>query len=284
MNPAPMRMPYLLAALALVPAVAGAKPKDDAKAGASKAPACGAKVLPLAEGNQWTYNSIAAPVPPPDAIKRLSPAQPKAIQITVKSVTAQGADTVVTLEEKMTVDRTRDPKKPEIDEYTYQSTITCNATKFEISPNSFYFAGEPGGVFGLEIGKTDHLKGTSLELTKGAIGEKQWREDLSMLWTMKPTEGSGAKLPSGKLELERSFTPQPQEQVTTKTGMMYKAEKLGLITTGRVTLDKPGNPNAKPMELPANWVSTLWLADNVGVVQTLNSYGHMYQLIDTTVK
>jgi hypothetical protein len=284
MNPAPMRMPYLLAALALVPAVAGAKPKDDAKAGASKAPACGAKILPLAEGNQWTYNSIAAPVPPPDAIKRLSPAQPKAIQITVKSVQTQGADTVVTLEEKMTVDRTRDPKKPEIDEYSYESTVTCNATKFEISPNSFYFAGEPGGVLGLEITKTDHLKGTSLQLTKGTIGEKEWGEDLALLWKHKPTEGSGAKLASGKLELERRFTPQPPEQVTTKTGMMYKAEKLGLITTGRVTLDKPGNPNAKPMELPANWVSQLWMADGVGVVQTLNSYGHMYQLVDTTVK
>jgi len=284
MNPAPMRMPYLLAALALVPAVAGAKPKTDAKAGASKAPACGAKILPLAEGNQWTYNSIAAPLPAPEAIRRLSPAQPKAIVITVKSVESKGGETVVTLEEKMTVDRTRDPKKPEIDEYTYESTITCNDKKFEISPNSFYFAGEPGGVFGLEIGKTDHLKGTSLELTKGAIGEKQWREDLALVWKHKPTEGSGAKLASGRLELERSFTPQPPEQITTKTGMTYKAEKLGLITTGRVTLDKPGNPNAKPMELPANWVSQLWLADGVGIVQTLNSYGHMYQLIDTTVK
>ena len=62
MTPGPMRMPLLFAALALVPAVAGAKPKQDAKAaGASKAPACGAKVLPLAVGNQWTYNSIQAP-------------------------------------------------------------------------------------------------------------------------------------------------------------------------------------------------------------------------------
>ena len=64
---------------------------------------------------------------------------------------------------------------------------------------------------------------------------------------------------------------------------MYRAEKLGLITTGRVTLE--GAPaDRKPMELPAGWVSQLWLADNVGVVQTLNSFGHMYQLIDTTVK
>ena len=275
-------MPHLLAALALLPAVAVAKPGKDAKAGAAKGPACGAKVLPLVVGNQWTYNSIAAPLPPPDAIKRLSPAQPKAIIITVKSVEAQGADTVVTLEEKVTIDRTREEKKPALDEYTYESTITCNDKKFDISPNSFYFAGEPGGYMGLEITKTDHLKGTSMQLTKGGIGEGEWREDLAMQWKRTPTKDSGAKLGSGKVELERRFTPQNPEPITTKSGMMYKAEKLGLITTGRVTLD--GAPaDRKPMELPANWVSQLWLAEGTGVVQTLNSYGQMFQLVDTNV-
>jgi hypothetical protein len=282
-----MRMPLLLAAaIALVPAVAEAVPKpgkQDAKAGKTGKPACGAKVLPFVVGHQWTYNSIAAPTPPPDNIKRLSPAQPKAIVITVKSIENKGGETVITLEEKLTIDRTRDPKKPEIDEFAYDSTITCTDKKLDVSPNSFLFAGEPGGYLGLEITKLDRLKGTSIELTKGSIGEKEWREDLSMLWTRKPTEGSGAKLGSGKVEIERRFTPQDPEAVTTKSGMMYKCEKIGLITTGRVTLDNPGNPNHRPAELPANWVSTLWIADNVGVVQTLNSFGHMYQLIDTTV-
>ena len=254
------------------------------KAGAGGRPACGVKVIPLVVGNQWTYNSIAAPLPPLDAIKRLSPAQPKTIVVTVKSVETKGADTVVTLEEKLTIDRTRDAKKPEIEEMAYESTITCNDKKFEISPNSFYFAGEPGGTIGLEITKTDHLKGTSIQLTKGTIGEAQWREDLAIMWKHKPTEGSNAKLASGKLELERQFTPQDPEPITMKSGMMYKAEKIGLLTTGRVTLDAPGNPNFKPAELPANWISTLWIADNVGVIQTLNSYGHMYQLVDTNVK
>jgi hypothetical protein len=286
MNPGLMRMPLLLAALALVPAVASAGPKQQAAKAAAlgKGPACGAKVLPLVAGNQWTYNPIAAPVPPPEQIRRLSPTQPKAIVITVKSVDTQNGETVATLEEKITIDRTRDPKKPEVDEYTYESTITCTDKKFDISPNSYFFAGEPGGVLGLEITKLDRLKGTSLQLTKGTIGEAEWREDLSLLWSRKPTEGSGAKLGSGKLELERRFAPQNPEPITTKSGMVYKAEKLGLITTGRVTLDPPGNPNHKPMELPANWVSQLWLAEGVGVVQTLNSYGHMYQLVDTNVK
>ena len=279
-----MRMPLLLAAALLVPTAADGKPKNGAAKAGGSAPACGAKILPLAVGHQWTYNSIAAPLPPPEAVRRLSPAQPKAISITVKSVEKNGGETVVTLEEKVTIDRTQDPKKPRIDEYAYESTVTCTDKKFDISPNSFYFAGEPGGYLGLSVETLARPKGTSLQLAKGVIGTKEWREDLLLQWKRVPTEGSGAKLGAGKLELERQFTPQEPEAVTTKSGMMYRAEKLGLITTGRVTLDSPGNPNHKPMELPASWVSQLWLAPDVGVVQTLNSYGHMYQLIDTTVQ
>jgi hypothetical protein len=276
-----MRMPVLLAALALLPGAAAlAAPKK----GAGGKAACGAKVLPLAEGHQWTYNAVAAPLPPPEAIRRLSPAQPKSITITVKSIENQGGETVVTLEEKLVIDHTRDPKKPEVEELAYESTITCTDKKFDISPNAFYFAGEPGGPIGLEISKLERIKGTSLELKKGGIGDKEWREDLVMEWKHKPTEGSGAKLSAGKLELERQFTPQVPEPVTTKSGMVYRSEKLGLVTTGRVTLANPGNPKHKPMELPAGWVSTIWLANDVGVVQTLNPYGQMYQLVDTNVK
>ena len=40
-------------------------------------PACGAKVLPLVEGNTWTYDAGRRAAPPTDAIKRIAPAQPK---------------------------------------------------------------------------------------------------------------------------------------------------------------------------------------------------------------
>lgn len=279
----------ICAALVLLPAFATAQPKvqaADAAAGAGpkgkSAPACGAKLLPLVLGNSWTYAPIPSPQPPTDQIKRISPTQPKQIVVTVKDVQASKAETVVTLEEKITIDRTVEPKKPLLDEYTYTSTITCNDKKFDISPNSFFFAGEPGGVFGLDISQLDRVKGTSLSLKKSGIGSAQWGEDLKMTWARKPTEGSGAKLGSGKLELERRFTQQDPEPIATKQGV-YRAEKIGLITTGRVTLDNP-SPNMKPMELPANWISQLWLADGVGLVQSLNSYAHMYQLTESTLK
>jgi hypothetical protein len=284
-----MRVPVLVAAAALLlPAAAQAKPKKKAKAaaaakaGAGGAPACGVKLLPLVPGTQWTYNPVPAPVPPPDAITRIAPARPNQIVITVKSVEAQGADTVVTLEEKFQIDRTKDKSKELIEDRSITTTITCNDKKFDISPDSFFFAGEPGGSVNLDITKVERAKGTSIQLVKGKIGEAQWADDLVLTWTQKPTENTNAKLPSGKLELERRFTPQPVEAVTTKMGT-YQAEKLGLITTGRVTLDEH-QPTTKPMELPAGWISTLWLAEGVGMVQSLNKYAHRYQLSESTLK
>jgi len=285
-----MRFPALLAAVLLLPAVAAdAKPKKKvakkAAAGAGSAPACGVKLLPLVTGNAWTYNPVPAPTPVLPAIERIAPARPNAITITVKSVETKGDDTVVTLDEKFEINRTKpgeEKTKPVIEERTISTTITCNDKKFDISPDSFFFAGEPGGYVGLELKKVERVKGTSLTLVKGAIGDAEWREDLAIEWEQTPFENSNAKLAAGKVELERRFTPQQPEKVVTKMGT-FESEKLGLITTGRVTLANAA-PTNKPMELPAGWVSQLWLAENQGMTQTLNSFGHMYQLVDSTLK
>ncbi len=281
-----------LLAIALTSGLAAAAPKKGAApAGAGvpgagpvgKTSVCGVKVFPLAVGNTWTYVMVPSPLPPEDALKRISPTEANQIEITVKSIdAAKGGDTVVNLDEKITIDLTKDPKKPQLDEKTIHTTITCSAKKFEISPDSFFFAGEPGGYINLTLDSVERPKGTSWQLTNGAIGDAVWREDLVAKWTRKPTEGSEAKLGSGKIEIERVFTPQPQEGLSTKAGA-YVAEKLGLVTTGRVTLDGAA-PDAKPMELPANWVSQIWVAPNAGVVQTLNPYMHMYQLQSATLK
>jgi hypothetical protein len=294
-----MRFRALVALLA-VPSLALGAPKkkpgvpaagDDAAAKpppSTKTPSpCGVKILPMAVGNTWTYAMVPAPMPPDDTIKRISPAEADSITITVKSIDAQkGGDTVITLEEKTSTDLTKDKTDPKakkiIDEHTYTSTITCNAKKFEISPESFFFAGEPGGYIDLKLDSIERPKGTSWQLTNGGIGDQQWREDVHMKWARVPTEGSEAKLGTGRIELERQFTPQQPESVSTKVGA-YTAEKLGLLTTGRVFLDGVA-ADAKPMELPANWISTVWLAPGTGVVQTLNPYAHMYQLTDATLK
>ena len=282
-------MRRLVLLLALVPSVALAGPKATAKSDFKTSGAlsknygpCGARVLPLVEGNTWTYNPVAPPIAPDDKVKRIAPQEPKQIVVTVKQVEKKGTETVVTLEEKITTDFTKDEKKPVVDDRTITTTITCGPKKFEISPDSIYFAGEPGGYFNLTLDDVKRTRDTSILLTNGGIGEKEWREDITFHWTRTPTTGVDVKLGSGKLELERKWTPEPQEVIVTKLGS-YKAEKLALVTTGRVTLDN-ATPDAKPMELPAGWQSTLWLAEGVGAVQVLNSFGHMYQLTEATLK
>lgn len=269
--PALVALPVLIAA----PSLAVAKPK---------AGACGSTILPLAEGNTWTYQTVAAPLPAEPAIVRISPPLPKGFVITVKSIEQQGGDTVVTLEEKITYEylNPKDDKKPTTEERVVTATITCNAKKFDISPESFFFAGEPGGFGGLKLDKLDR-KGTSWKLTRGTFGDTEWPEDIVATYAREPHAESGAKLGGGKLEMERRFTPLVPESIVTKTGS-FKAEKIAVTTTGRVTLDGPLAPEPKPMEMPAGWINQLWFVEGTGVVQSLNRYAHMYQLADSTLK
>jgi hypothetical protein len=251
-------------------------------------PACGAKILPLVTGNTWTYEAVASRDPILPELQRLAPRQPRKIVVTVKSVAPKGTETVASLEEKMEfeiIPENKEKKKPAvISEVTVNSTITCSKTKFDISPDSFFFAGEPGGFRGLELDKIERTKDTSLKLVGGTIGDEPWREDIVAHFIRKPAIGE-AKLSAGKLELERAFTPAQPEDVMTRTGDRFtKAEKLQLITTGRITLDEPVSPNPQTSELPKNWRNLIWLVPDLGVVQTLNMYAHQYQLVDAKLK
>ena len=271
----------LAAALVLVPATLVAKPKD-AAVGKAK-PACGVTWLPLVEGNTWSYQATAAPLPATPDIARVAPLFPKGFVITVKSVAQQGPDTVVTLEEKVTYDMTKDAKKPLIEDRVVTSTITCNAKKFDVSPESFFFNAEPGGFTGLSIGTVEHKAGATTFPFQGNKWPATWRDDILMSWARKATEGSFATFGSGTLELERQYVAQDPETITIKSGV-YKAEKLGVQTSGRVTLTPSLTADLKPMELPGDWINQLWFVDGVGVVQGLNRYAHMYQLVESTLK
>lgn len=259
-----------------------AAPKKAGKA----APACGAKVLPLVVGNSWTYAPGVAPQPILPELTKIAPRQAAKIVITVKSVETKGADTVVALEEKVTYEITpaQEKKNAVIADVVVNSTITCNKTKFEISPDSFFFAAEPGGYRELQFDTVTRSKDTSLKLAGGTIGDDQWREDIVAHFTRVPAKGIDVKMSPGKLELERVFTPETPEDVSTKNGQRYpRAEKVALVTTGRVTFDAPVSPRPEPSQLPANWISRFWFAPDVGLVQSLNMYAHLYQLVDSTL-
>ena len=282
MTVGPMRnLTIALLVTALAPSVALATPP-------AKLGACGVKILPLAVGNTWRYANVATVAKIDDKIAKVSPAPFESIVITVKSIEPKGTDTLVTLEETLTSKVNQPPVggkpvDPKLAERKLTTTITCNAKKFDISPDSFLFAGEPGGQLNVTFDKIERSRGTSWTLTNGTIGEAEWREDVVAHWIRKPSDKSGLKETTGKLELERKFTPQQPEAIGTKAGTYGKTEKLALVTTGRITLDQ-AHPDNKPMELPAGWLNTLWLADGVGLVQALNGYAHQYQLVEVTLK
>jgi hypothetical protein len=287
---------------------------------------CPGKLLPLAVGNTWTYESVQArdskgqPVFPPEGMTRLLPLRATKIIVTVTDADVQKDQTTVKLKETITYDITKDPETPKLFDQVVESTIVCSKKgKFDISPESFFFAGEPGGFRGLNFSKFERKKETTLKLTNNRIGEREWIEEIIAEYAKVATKGSNARLGSGKLEMERKFTPQVPEGVATRTATYRTTERLGITTSGRVMLDtkvardgkpctvkkevpvepRPGVPSpaeAKPgdkkpevkiidvptdvCELPANWIANIWLADGFGLVQALNPYAHMYQLVE----
>jgi hypothetical protein len=248
---------------------ASAAPKTAKKpaAGAKAPSACGIKFLPLAVGNSWTYTPGIAPIALPPVEEKQSPLAIKKIVIKVAAIDVKPDKTVVSLEEQ-------------IGERKLTTTITCSVGKIDLSPDAFWFGGEPGGFLGMEMTKFDR-KGTTWVLTDGTVGEAQWREDFVAQWKRVPAKGTNAPINTGKLEVERQFTPAVSEDVSTPLGQM-KAEKLAISVTGRVTIDG-ATADAKPYPLKANLINSLWLVDGIGVVQVLNSYAHLYVLSETNI-
>lgn len=244
-----------------------------AQAKAKVTRACGVSVLPLSVGNQWTYEFVP---PPPerqlsDIQARLFPRPAQKVIIQVVSVETQDAITTVTLSE-------------DVDGRKITSTISCAKDKFQVSPESFFFQGEPGGAYNLAFTKLEH-KGNTLELAGGRLAAgPEWRHDIIASWKRSPSEGIQAELGEGKLEMERRIVVMPKETITTTAGEYKNASHIALEITGRVTAAPVSKATeTKPMEMPAGFVNHIWLADGTGVVQVLNAFSHMYQLTSVTL-
>jgi hypothetical protein len=306
MNQGLMRSPHRLAIvlLAMSTGVAGAAPtpKKPPPPKAKTAGVCGAKIIPLVVGNEWTYTPITlSGVVVDETIKKFVPNEAKKVVVKVTAIDAPakaGGDTTVHLDETTTWDTSKDAKAPKLVDRKISTTIVCNPKKFEIDPSSFFFAGEPGGAWDLTFDKVEHPKGTSFALVNGGIGEAPWGEDIVAHFARTAHTNTKAKLLGGKLELERRFTPGTPENMNVKlageVAGPYKAEKIQL--TGRVTLE--GGAEALPpdwtsndktcsvtpagfkCELPANWVTIIWLSNDVGILRMQNTYAHVFELSD----
>jgi hypothetical protein len=224
-------------------------------------PACATRLLPLVIGNTWTY--LAAPSGVQLDIKEQAqlPNQPKKVIITVKDVATVAGVSTVTLEEQSFLD----DKAPRV----LTTTVTCGPTKFDISYDSFFFAGEPGGSYGLEMTGFDR-KGTTWGLIRGQLPEAKWREDVVINWKRVGAPGSG------KVEMEREFTPEERAEVITPYAIV-RAEPLAISVTGRVFVDG-ATAGSAPYPLKSPMIDRLWLVEGVGIVKAQNSFTHAYVL------
>ena len=96
------------------------------------------------------------------------------------------------------------------------TTIVCNATHFDISPESIFFAGEPGGIIGMTVDKVNRQNTTWKLAPRACWATPSGARILAAKWTRPATPGSDAPAASGKLELERVFTPSQPEVVNTE--------------------------------------------------------------------
>lgn len=230
--------------------------------------ACGVSAIPLTVGNEWTYEAAGLPADRAlsEAQMKAQPVVPKQVTITVKSVDTKDGVTTVGLSE-------------DIDGRVHGSTITCSATSFQISPNAFWFNGEPGDVFGIELTDVER-KGKTLDLVGGKLTTlADWHDDLNAKWKH---VGVGKVIPTlrtGTLALTRHIVTQPSESVTTKAGT-WKAAKLGIETTIKLTIE-PAPPN--PLRDIPLLVNFLYIVDGVGVVQTMN-YTSQFLLVNSKVQ
>jgi hypothetical protein len=240
----------------------GAKPPPVVKA-------CGVSAIPLVVGNEWTYEPVA---PPPeaaltDAQIKLTPLQPKKLVVKVTAIDTKDGVTTVALHE-------------DHDGRGHDTSISCSAggAKFAVAMDAFWFAGEAGPAIGIELTNVER-KGQTLLLTGGKVVQPDWHDDITASWKHVTTGKATPALRAGTIALLRHWVLQPDETITTKAGV-WTSKKLGLETTIKLTIDPPP---PLPLKDPALLVNFLWIADGVGPVQVLNSFGQMYQLTSVTL-
>ncbi len=254
-----------LALFAPAPARAQKKPK----------PACGIQYLPLVEGNQWTYEPMASPAPQNEdekkrlqILNRLTPKPPKQVDVKVLSVVPQDQGiTEITLQEISTEQNDQKVEK--------KTVLHCTNKTLQIDPQSFFFSGEPGGGLLMEL--------SNLTWDGSFPGRQGWRR--ADKWLIKvtgdlkrgTTEGTGAVLSDGKIEIERAITVGPKERLATASGSYNRAQGVWFVMSGRAAV---GPDLDKSLEIPLGENGILWFEDRVGMVQSKNRSGQWYQLVD----
>ncbi len=243
---------------------------------------CAITAVPLTVGNTWTYEPTEYPPPNrgTDAEKKKeqeardsalklypNPAEKIVITVTAVETTKEGVTTVKLSEV--------------VDDRTIETSLTCTASTLTASVDSFFFAGEPGGAWNLGFDKLER-KGPTLPIVAGKVSGTEWHDDFKATWKRAATAGTNADLGTGTVTIKRRMVMLAEEPaLDTTAGQWAKSAKIGIETTGNVTID--GTGTAKPYELPATIPAYLYFVDGVGLARVENTFYHAYQLASFTV-
>jgi hypothetical protein len=249
----------LAAAVAALPASADAQRK---KKKSKVKPACGLKVLPFAEGTEWKYQYfVPEGVQLPPGVRVQDPPE---LLIKVSKVARSGAKTVIGLEESYR-------------KVVVKTELECDAKGLTVPPDSFFFAGQPGGGLQMKLGKVERKAETNV-FEKGALKGEAF-EELKTDATREPSPNSGAVLAPAKVEIERKMTVGAQKETVESGITSHKATRLTIQMTGRATLESTPD---KPFNVPTLDVAMFFEPD-VGVVQVRNSQGQGWKLAEHKV-
>ena len=215
-------------------------------------PACGIKYLPLTEGNWWTYEPVNQPPTGAPAAQ---------LKVEVLKVETEGKTTTITMKETYR-------------EVEFEVVATCSKAGLLLPPESFFFAGEPGGVSNMTI-ENFTRKGTSFPITFKA-GD-QWFEEFKFDVVRAPSEGVKVEHEPAKVELERLTTVIQGQQMVDTAIQSYRTTPIEFEIRGR------GLVGEKSSEIAVRNKGTLWFSPLIGLARAREVSSREWQLIDSNL-
>jgi hypothetical protein len=234
-------------------------------------PACGINWLPMVEGREWTYVATQDPNATPisdelaatlDKAQKTAPKQVATVVIKVLKVAETPAGAEITLEEKA-------------GELVIQTSLHCTKDKMEISPQSFLFAGEPGG--GL-LTRLDKVTYEGLGFPGVAGFPRKFKNKLTVKADVirEPSPKTGAVLAPGRMELEIDLENLgPDQAFTQDTKVNVRGDRIQFDISGRAAVAPQLD---KTFEMPLGIKGRFWYGNGVGLILVQNRLGHWYQL------
>jgi hypothetical protein len=243
----------LAAAAALSLPHAAAAPKKGG--GGAKKPACGLRNLPLYPGASWTYKSGV------DEMKL-------AVDEVGPGKDAEGnAATVIKVDETF---------KGETNKLEWTCTEKAG---LRVPPESFFFTGEAGGLWGSSIKITKH-DDVWLHPDAEVIHDSGWQEKVKADLTRTDLGGRGAKLEPAKIEVERYVKVDGNEQVEVPAGS-FNATKVTFELRGRAIV----GDDKTEMQIDDKNPGAMFFVKDLGIVTYEDNLKtrKSWQLIATTV-